>query len=119
MRLRSAILAFVVIGLVGGLWLGRHQSRPALVKLETVVSRDASVNGSTPVSVIGTVQPSSRVNKGSEWWFTLQDGARTMAVHYTGRVPTTFFEEGAKVLVTGTLENGTFTSDTLLVSVSM
>jgi len=72
------------------------------------------------VSVIGRVQPSSRYNKGSsEWWFTLEDEGRVLPVHYTGPVPSTFFEESAKVLVTGTMRDGTFSARELLVSVRM
>jgi len=42
-----------------------------------------------------------------------------MPVHYTGRVPSTLFEEGAKVLVTGTMRDGTCSARDLAVSVRM
>jgi cytochrome c-type biogenesis protein CcmE len=122
MRLRWLILAFLLIPLVGGAWVYRttHKPRPVLVKIDALLSPEGSGRSSRPVAVIGKLQPSSRYNKGSsEWWFTLEDEGRVMPVHYTGRVPSTFFEEGAKVLVTGTMREGTFSAGSLAVRVWM
>jgi cytochrome c-type biogenesis protein CcmE len=122
MRLCWLILTFLLITLVGGAWVYQttRQPRPDLVKIGGLLSPDGSGRSSRPVAVIGRVQPSSRYHKGSsEWWFTLEDQGRVMPVHYTGPVPSTFFEEGAKVLVKGTMRDGTFHAGELLVSVPM
>jgi len=122
MRLRWLIPAFLLITLVGGAWVYRttHRPRPVLVKIDALLSPEDLRMSSQSVSVIGTVQPSAIYNQGSsEWWFTLEDQGRMMPVYYTGRVPSTFLEEGARVLVTGTMREGTFSAKELLVSVWM
>ena len=121
MRLLSVILTLVLAVLVGGAWIyGTHQPRPVFVKSDALFSSDSSVKSSRPVAVIGKVQPSSRRNTGSsEWWFTLEEDGRTIPIHYTGQVPSTFFEDGAKVLVIGTMRDGTFSARDLAVSARM
>lgn len=93
---------------------------PVRMGVKELMSPRASITPIRPIAVVGRVKPSSRHYKGySEWWFTLEDEGREMPVHYTGRMPSTFFEEGAKVLVTGTIRDGTFSANGVAVSVWM
>ena len=90
------------------------------MSIQELLSTDASSNSTRPVALIGTVPPSSRRDKDdTEWWFTLEEGGRAVPVHYTGPVPSTFFEDGTRVLVIGTMQGGTFSAKDLLVSVHM
>jgi cytochrome c-type biogenesis protein CcmE len=112
-------LPFLAVALVLVAMLAwNHQPTPVRMDIDELLSTTASERP-TRIAVIGTVQPESRHQQGDDdWSFTLQDDDRALPVHYTGVVPVTF-EDGARVLVVGRLNDGTFSATSLAVAVPM
>jgi cytochrome c-type biogenesis protein CcmE len=103
-----AILVVILIVLV----TQRTASTPPRT---TVAALTTTAPPNRPVALTGYVQRSSRHYEGqSQWGFTLEDSDGSVTVRYTGVVPSTF-EEGAFVMVVGTMDGRMFVATQLSV----
>lgn len=111
----AALLFSASVVVVAVLATARTTSSPQRTTVAAILSTDSSDG---PVSLTGYLQRSSRHYEGySQWRFTLENDGKALAVRYKGVVPSTF-EEGAHVMVVGTMRERAFVATWLGVATS-
>ncbi len=108
---RFVIPAVVIIGILVVLLVNLSGS---LVYYNTPGEVQARAGSSERLRLGGRVAPASVVDGGTTVTFTVEDCDTSVTVTHTG-VPPQLFQEGIGVVVEGTWDGTTFSSDTMLV----